>query len=110
MANTQVVSIDLLRSLAFGSISGTYAKVGTPFAYPVRLICLTNNTAGNMFFSTDGVNNMLFLPAGTFKLFDLTTNRYNRDQELVFQIGTQIYVKQSTAPVSGSVYVECLYG
>lgn len=110
MSNEQTVSIDPLRSLAFGSISGSYAAVGTAFAHPVRLICITNNTDGDMFFSTDGSTNMLFVAAGSFKLFDLNTNRTNRDQYWVLPAGTQIYVKQSTAPSKNAVYVECLWG
>lgn len=108
--NVQVVQIDNLRSLAFGSISGTYAAVGVPFLHPVRLICLTNTTDGDMLFSDDGVNDKLFIPAGGFKLFDLTTNRFNGAQYWVLPIHTQLYVKQSTAPTLGAVYIECLWG
>jgi hypothetical protein len=108
--NIQVVSFDTLRSLAFGSISGSYAAVGSQFANPVRLICFTNNTDGDMFFSVDGVNNNLFVAAGSFKLFDLTTNRTNQAQYWMLPIGTQFYVKQSTAPSKGAVYIECLWG
>jgi hypothetical protein len=108
MSNSQVATIDLLRTLAFGSISGTYAAVGLPLSFPTRLICFTNNTDGDMFFSEDGVNNNLFLAAGSFKLFDLNTNRLNQQQLWVFATGTQFYVKQSTAPTKGAVYIECL--
>lgn len=108
--NVQVVQIDTLRSLAFGSISGTYAAVGGSFVHPVRLISLVNATDGAMFFSDDGINDKFFLPAGTFKLFDLTTNRFNSSQYWVLPAGTQIYVRQSTAPSTGAVYVECLWG
>lgn len=108
MGNAQVATIDVLRTLAFGSISGSYAAVGTPLIFPTRLICFTNNTDGDMFFSEDGVNNNLFVAAGSFKLFDLNTNRLNQQQLWVFATGTQFYVKQSTAPTKGAVYIECL--
>src|SRR5579872_4210742 len=108
MGNSQVATIDVLRTLAFGSISGTYAAVGGPLIFPTRLICFTNNTDGDMFFSDDGVNNQLFIAAGSFKLFDLNTNRLNQQQLWVFATGTQFYVKQSTAPSKGAVYIECL--
>lgn len=103
-----VIVIDVIRTLAFGGISGTYAAVGTPFTFPVRLICFTNNTDGDVFMSDDGVNNQLFIPANSFKLFDVTTNRFGNIPGLVFAIGTQFYVKQSTAPTMGAVYIECL--
>lgn len=108
MSNSQIATIDTIRTLAFGSISGTYAAVGTPLIFPTRLICFTNNTNGDMFFSADGVNNQLFIAAGSFKLFDLNTNRLYQQQLWVFPTGTQFYVKQSTAPTSGAVYIECL--
>ena len=108
--NSQTVSFDALRSLAFGSISGTYAAIGTPFDYPVRLICISNNTDGDIILSTNAVTDMLFIPAGSFKLFDFNTNRKNVDQMWVLPVGTQFYVKQSTAPTENSVYIEALYG
>jgi hypothetical protein len=110
MSNLQTVSIDAIRTLAHGSISGSYAAVGVPFANPVRLICFTNNTDGDMLFSTDGTTDMLFVAAGGFKLFDLNTNRTNQQQYWVLPAGTQIYAKQSTAPTKNSIYVECLWG
>jgi hypothetical protein len=110
MTNAQVVQIDALRSLAHGSISGSYAAVGTPLTFPARLVCITNNTDGDMIFSIDGVTDQLFVAASSFKLFDLQTNRLNVQQQWVLPIGTQFYVKQSTAPTKNSVYVEILGG
>lgn len=106
----QTVSLDPVRTLAFGGISGTYAVVGSALAHPVRLICFTNNTNGDVFFSVDGSTNQLFVAAGSFKLFDLCTNRTNVQQGWMFAKNTQFYVKQSTAPTSGAVYIECLWG
>jgi hypothetical protein len=107
---TQRAQLEPLRSLAFGSISGTYATVGTATANPTRIICITNNTAGDMLFSRDGSTDEIFVAAGSFKLFDITTNaRPKNVSDFVFETGTQWYVKQDTAPVSGSVYIEVLY-
>ena len=110
MTNTQAVQFEELRSLGFASISGSYAAVGTPFEHPVRLICITNNTDGEMLFSTDASTDMLFIAAGSFKLFDLNTNRLHIDQYFALAAGTQFYVKQNTAPTEGDVYIEVLYG
>ena len=102
--------IDEIRSLAFGSISGTYASVGAVFAFPVRLICITNGTAGDMMFTDDTTKDKIFVKAGSFKLFDIQSNINPQfDDKYVLPVGTQISVKQVTAPVSGSVYVECVY-
>lgn len=107
---SNVAVLDTLRTLAFGSISGTYAAVGAAVAHPIRLICFTNNTDADMFFSDDGVNNKIFVAKGSFKLFDITTNRDNYDSYMALRAGTQFYVKQSSAPGSGAVYIEIIYG
>lgn len=100
-----------LRSLAFGSISGSYAAIGTPTTHPVRLFCITNDTEGDMLFSLDGATDHMFLKAGSFKLFDVQSNiSPGTEANFVFDSGTKFFVKQSTAPVSGSVYVEIVYG
>jgi hypothetical protein len=104
----QVVRVDALRTLAFGSISGTYTPLGTAFAHSMRLIKLTNTTNVGLTFSFDGVTNNLFIPAGAFTLFDLTTNKTSPTVTFVFQIGTQVFVMG--APTSGAVYLECIYG
>ncbi len=106
---SQIAVIDSLRSLANGSISGTYAAVGNPFQHLTRLICITNNTDGDMFFSTDGSTNMLFVAHNSFKLFDISTNK-EVNSPFYLPAGTQFYVKQSTAPTTGAVYIEVIYG
>ncbi len=106
------VYFDTLRSLAFGGISAAYAAVGAAATVNPRIICITNNTQGGMIFSVDNTNatGQLFLPAGTFKLFDLTANMVpGKDDNFVIAEGTIFYVKQVTAPVSGAVYIEYLY-
>lgn len=106
------VYFDTLRSLAFGGISAAYAPVGTPLTVNARMICFTNKTAGDVIFSTDNTNvdGQIFVPAGSFKLYDLTANLVpGKDDSFVLAIGTQFYVKQVTAPVSGAVYIELVY-
>jgi hypothetical protein len=106
------VYFDTLRSLAFGSISGTYAAVGSALAVNGRIICFTNKTQGDMIFSTDSTNasGQILVPAGSFKLYDLTANLVpGKDDSFVLAAGTQFYVKQVAAPVSGSVYIEIIY-
>lgn len=107
---TQKAQLEPLKSLAFGSISGTYATVGSATSNPSRLICFTNNTEGDMIFSRDGTTDEVFVAAGSYKLFDITTNhKPANNDDFVFQTGTQWYVKQDSAPVSGSVYIEVIY-
>lgn len=110
MSSPQAVNFDQIRSLAFGSISGSYAAVGTATTKAMRLVCITNATDGDMMFSIDGTNNFLFVAAGSFKLFDFCANRQSSDEYWLLPSHTQFYVKQVTAPSKNSVYIECLWG
>ncbi len=107
------VYFDTLRSLAFGGISGTYAAVGAASTVEPRIICITNDTDAGMIFSDDNTNSTgkLYLPKGTFKLFDLTANLVpGKDDSFVIKKGTIWYVKQVSAPGAGGVYIEYIYG
>lgn len=101
---------DEIRSLAFGGISGAFAPVGTPLEFNARGVCFTNLTQGDMIFTDDVTMDKIIVPARNFKLWDIQSNMNAQfDDKFVLPIGTQFYVKQSTAPVSGSVYVENIY-
>lgn len=103
---------DDIRSLGFTSISASYAAVGAPLDYTTRGICFTNLTAGIMIFSYDTGSSAgkVIVPAGSFKLWDVQSNiNPNHDDACELAKGIQWYVKQSTPPVSGSVYIEILH-
>lgn len=107
---TNRAQVDTLRTLAFGGIGATFAPVGTPFEFQARIICFTNTTNADVMFSMDGVADQLIVPAGSFKLFDVTMNHrpVNMD-DFCFAIGTQWYVRYAAATTSGSVYIEVVY-
>ncbi len=110
MSFTSKAQVDVIRTLAFGSIGATYAPVGNPLAFQARIICFTNTTNEDVFFSMDGTTNQLIVPAGSFKLFDVTTNHRPINQDdFCFAIGTQWYVKYASAPGSGAIYIEVVY-
>lgn len=101
---------DELRSLGFAGISGSYATLGAPLDVLARIITITNNTEGDLLLTTDISKDEFFIAAGSFKLYDIQTNmNLNKDDSFVVAKGTQFYVKQLTAPVSGSVYLEIVY-
>ena len=106
-ALAQRVGIEPLRSLAFGSISGTYAGIGTSFTHPIRIMKIYNGTDAAITFSDDGVVDKEILPAGGFLLLDFTSNAANASG-FFFAEGDRIYAKGS--PTSGSVYVSSYYG
>jgi hypothetical protein len=97
-----------LRTLAFGSISGTYAGMGAPFSNPVRIFWLQNQTDALLTFSFDGVTDHFVLPSQAFVLLDVTTNSSLPAGALYFAQGQRLYVKGS--PGSGSVYLTVFYG
>lgn len=98
-----------IKTLAFGGISGSYAAIGSPTTHRIRSFCISNNTQGDMYFSIDGSSDQMFVPASSFRLYDVQSNINPRlDDGYVLPVGTQFYVKQITAPTSGSVYIECM--
>lgn len=99
---------EVLRSLAFGSISGVYAGIGTALANPCRIIHITNNTDVLLTFSFDGVDDHFVIPATSFLLLDVTSNMAGTGGSFTISQGQRIYVKG--APGSGSVYLAAFYG
>ena len=104
------VKFEIIKSLGYASVSGSYAALGTPLNTTGRILCFTNNTDGDIFISDDGVNDKLFVAASSFKLFDFQTNKEEIDRKFVVAKGTQFSVRQSTASSKGAVYLEVIYG
>ena len=106
-----VVRIDALRTKAAASITGSYTTLGTALTQNWRMFRLTNNTDGDILISVDGTTDNLFVPSYSFVLYDLATNAQNvQDTDwFVMQIGTQFYIKSSTASTTGDVWLEGLY-
>ena len=99
---------DTLRSVAFGSITSSYVALGPVLpSYAVQLT-FKNNTDGIVYLSTDGVNDMIALPAGWGEADDIRTNAPNVT-DYFYSEGTQFYIKYSgSAPSMGSFYMQVL--
>lgn len=103
------VGFEPIRESAFGAITGSFTALGVPTTEYVRLISLNNTTNADVYVSFDGVTNHLRLPATSFQLFDLSSNKI-RDDGLFIAVGTQIYVKYvSTLGSTGAFFVECMH-
>lgn len=99
-----------VKTLDSAFIGAAYFAVGAATTKQVRIICITNNTEGDMYFTTNLTQDEIFVAAGSFKLFDFQTNNTPKtDAKFVLEAGTRFYVKQIEAPVSGAVYIECIY-
>ena len=109
MTGKALAGFDVIRSLGFAAISAVYASVGAVMAHNVRWMCVTNNTEGDMYFTTNLARDEIFLAKGANKVIDIQSNLGPKDDSYVLAVGTQISVKQITAPVSGAVYVEVMY-
>ena len=96
-----------LRSLAFGSISGTYAGLGTAFANADRILDITNTTDVLITFSIDGVHDYFVVGPSSYKIIDFTANATSMGGAASMALGTRIYVKG--APTVGAVYLTVWY-
>jgi hypothetical protein len=103
------VMFEPVRSLDFGSISGTYMSIGSALANPARLILVQNGTDASLMYSTDGIDDHFQLPAGGFLLLDITANK-TVSQGFYIAEGTTFYVKEIGTPSMGTVYVTVVYG
>jgi len=109
MAYGRVAKFEELKSLAFGSITGAYAAVGTATTDYTRIVTFTNTTNQAVYISLDGTTNQLYLPSGVIKVIDISANKV-RDDGLFIPKGTVFYTKHTgSAPTSGAVYIEVLY-
>ena len=105
-----VAYFDTVKTLAFGGISGSYADVGSAMTARGRLFCFSNDTDANVYFSSDGTNDHIWVKAGGYKMIDGTANmNSDDDDDYKFPIGLQWEVKaEASSPTSGSVYIESL--
>jgi len=107
---TTQARLDPLRTVAFGTLTGSFQPIGPPQEFQARIICFTNTSDGDVIFSRDGTTDELIVPAGGFKLFDITTNHRPVNQDdFCFPIGTQWYVRYVTVPTKNAVYIEIIY-
>jgi len=105
---SQQIFPETLRTLAAGSISSSYAGVGTPLKYPGRIYYLVNQTDVLLTFSWDGINDHFVVPAGSYILIDVTSNKTTNGGSFAIEELTRTYVKGS--PTTGSVYLASFYG
>ena len=100
---------DAVRTIAFGAITAAYAAVGAALDSPVRIFCLSNLTNQDVYFSIDGVTDQFIVPAGSFKLIDVSTNR-TTIENFFLQQGVVFYARTVGVvnPTSGSVYIDII--
>ena len=101
-------AFDVLRSVAFGSITTSYVAVGAELPSSAVAVTFKNNTNGIVLVSIDGINDMLVYPASSYGVYDIRTNAPNGIDYLLPK-GTSFLIKYSgSAPTSGSFYIEAV--
>lgn len=83
---------DAIREIAASSITGSYQTLGAVFLRDCFRLWLTNNTNGDIYLSTDGVTDMMKLPATSGRAYDEKTNDMFRKH------GTQWYIRYDVVP------------
>lgn len=101
-------TFDTIRSVAGGSVTGSFAIVGTATTNGIVAFSLKNQTDGDVIVSLDGTNAMLYIPANSYAVWDIRTNApFNTDY--MFPVGTSFFVKQGTvSPSTGTFYIETM--
>lgn len=90
---------DAIREIAVGSLTTSYQNLGGVFLRDSFRIWISNNTNGDIYLSTDGITNMLKIPALTGRAYDNKTN------DMFLKTGTQFQIKWNIAPMSPSGWV-----
>lgn len=87
---------DAIREIAAGSLTNVYQVLGGVFLRDAFRLWITNNTNGDIYLSTDGVIDMMKLPANSGRAADDKTNDMFRKH------GTQFYIKFDSVPLTPS--------
>ena len=111
--SSNIVRFDAMRFVTAGTIAdagGDYVTLGSPLGHAMRVLHFINQTDVNLVISFDGTTNNVFLGAGSFALYDLTSDQ-DGNESFRYQNGTQIYVNYATsAPTEGEIFLIAIYG
>lgn len=103
------MKFEAMRSLAHGSISGSFAIVGAATSPAIHQFIVSNDTDQTLIFSFDGINDHFVLLAGSQFVSDVNANKSSN--HLFMGAGDALYVRYGgSAPASGSVYFSTMYG
>ncbi len=99
---------ETLRTVDSATLAGAYVPIGAPLGKPIRIFKFVNDSNTEVTVSWDGVNDYDILPAMSFFLYDITTNRSNVEgsQGIYVASGTQFYIKGAAGV--GNIYLACI--
>ena len=106
MAYGTRATFDAVREIAFGSISGTFAPIGTALTDHARLVRFVNSTNAEVYISLDGITDQIRMAINSFFILDFSANKV-RDDGLFVPIGTVFFTREvSASAASGAVWIE----
>jgi hypothetical protein len=110
-SNASKVYFEPIRSITYADITDDLESFADPFANPVRIIDLFNDTDHSVYISFNGIDNHIYLPAHSGRIYDYAANKQAISYEFNQQKQTQLYITYVTdAPTLGAVYVTVIYG
>lgn len=109
---SNIVRVDAWREIDFSSVTANYTVFGSRFGHAMRVLHFINETDGDIAISFDGTTNNIPIFAGTFALYDLTSDQ-DANESFRYEKGTQLYVKYislAQAPTTGTLYCVAIFG
>ncbi len=108
MAYTQRLLYETIRSANTASATA-YLALGTPLAHSSCLIKMVNLSNKDVLVSIDGVNAVDICPAGSFWLYDVTSDS-PKSSDIFVDKGRQYYIQTTDAAAGvGLVYLVVQY-
>lgn len=109
MASKIQFNFDTARTLAFGSISGTYASIGTPTTHPAVQLIFFNQTNVPLFFSNNATNDMVPVAAGQVIPIVCSVTGQNPGSPSPMSVAAQWSVRSIGTAGSGAAYFNIAY-
>lgn len=112
---SNIVRFDVLRTVSYTSITGSYTPFGLPFSNAMRIVHVKNDTNALIYLSFDGIVDHIALVPGEFELYDFTSDQ-DSSEHFRFDNRTQVYLKYvGSAPtldanLTNTAYMSCVYG
>lgn len=97
------VMVNNIKKLPGSSMNDTtYTLIGSVFEHPVILLLIQNKTTVLLSISTDGTNEKMVLSPNENFSFDITSNKNQYQESLVYPARSGIYVKYETGSAPGA--------
>lgn len=103
MYQSTSITFNPLISLDSSTLAGSYTAFGSGFTYPVRILHIVNNSDSDATISFDGgTTDHIFIPAGSFVLYDFGTNKGESAPALELKGGSPMMINGSAG--TGLIY------